>query len=404
MGIEAILGELPQGWETTTLGEICQRGGGSIQTGPFGSQLHASDYVEVGIPSIMPQNIGDNHVNPDGIARITEKDAKRLERYLVRKGDIVYSRRGDVERRALITEKEDGWLCGTGSLRVRLGSFDHVDPIYASYYLGDLAVREWIVRHAVGATMPNLNTAILSALPFVLPLLPEQRAIAGILGAFDDKIEVNRRMNVTLESMARAVFRQWFVDSEESSKWEEKSLDEVANFLNGLALQKFPANEGDDYLPVIKISQLRTNNTKDADKASTNIPHQYIIEDGDILFSWSGSLVVVAWCGGKGALNQHLFKVTSEKYPKWFYYYWTKHHLADFQEIAAGKATTMGHIQRHHLKAAKILVPSDKELKEMDKVMSPLLDKIIINNLESRTLASLRDSLLPKLMRGEVRL
>ena len=253
-----------------------------------------------------------------------------------------------------------------------------------------------------GSAIPSTSRPDFYALPVILPPLPEQRAIAGILGALDDKIELNRRMNAILESMARAVFRQWFVNEVDVANWEEKPLDEIANFLNGLALQKFPA-EGNDYLPVIKISQLRTNDTESADKASTNIPPQYIIEDGDILFSWSGSLVVVAWCGGKGALNQHLFKVTSEKYPKWFYYYWTKHHLANFQEIAAGKATTMGHIQRHHLKAAKVIVPSDKELKEMDKVMSPLLDKIILNNLESRTLGSLRDSLLPKLMRGEVR-
>ncbi len=111
---------------------------------------------------------------------------------------------------------------------------------------------------------------------------------------------------------------------------------------------------------------------------------------------------MVAWCGGKGALNQHLFKVTSEKYPKWFYYFWTKHHLAEFQEIAAGKATTMGHIQRHHLTAAKVLVSDEKRMQEMDEFMSPLLQQIILNSIESRTLACLRDSLLPRLMRGEV--
>ncbi len=255
---------------------------------------------------------------------------------------------------------------------------------------------------ASGSKILHTSPSRIESFQFYLPPLPEQRAIAGMLGALDDKIELNRLMNQTLESMARAVFRQWFVDGENVVNWEEKPLDEIANFLNGLALQKFPA-EDDEYLPVIKISQLRTNDTEGADKASTNIPPQYIIEDGDILFSWSGSLEVVVWCGGKGALNQHLFKVTSEKFPKWFYYYWTKHHLLDFQEIAAGKATTMGHIQRHHLKAAKVLVPSDEELQEMDKIMSPLLEKIIINSLEIRTLASLRDTLLPKLMKGEVR-
>jgi type I restriction enzyme, S subunit len=133
-----------------------------------------------------------------------------------------------VERRALITEKEDGWLCGTGCLRVSFGHFDFVDTLYASYYLGDSAVREWIVRHAIGATMPNLNTSILSALPFVVPPIPEQRAIAGMLGALDDKIELNRRMNATLESMARAVFRQWFIDGDDVESWDVGKLGDVA--------------------------------------------------------------------------------------------------------------------------------------------------------------------------------
>ncbi|MEX2431000.1 MAG: restriction endonuclease subunit S, partial [Dehalococcoidia bacterium] len=206
MGDDCLLGPVPEHWEHTRLGEACRRTGGDIQTGPFGSQLHASDYVEDGIPSVMPQNIGDNRIIEAGIARITTVDAERLARYRVRPGDIVYSRRGDVEKRALVREAEDGWLCGTGCLRVRFGG-GGVDPLYASYYLGHPSVREWIVRHAHGATMPNLNTTILSALPFVSPPLPEQRAIAHILGTLDDKIELNRRMNETLEAMARALFK-----------------------------------------------------------------------------------------------------------------------------------------------------------------------------------------------------
>ena len=210
-GSPGLLDCLPPGWERSTLGAACERGGGNIQTGPFGSQLHASDYRPVGIPSVMPQNLGDNRVIEYGIARIGERDASRLARYLVRTGDIVYSRKGDVGRRALIGPREDGWLCGTGCLRVRLGD-NGVDPRYASYYLGHPVVREWIVRHAHGATMPNLNTAILSACPFLIPPVPEQRGIAHVLGTLDDKIELNRRMNTTLEAMARALFRSWFVD------------------------------------------------------------------------------------------------------------------------------------------------------------------------------------------------
>lgn len=203
----------PAAWERTTLGEVVARGGGSVQTGPFGSQLHASDYVPVGIPSIMPVNIGDNRLIRDGIACITEVDAQRLSKHIVRKGDIIYSRRGDVERRALVRDAEDGWFCGTGCLKVRLGQ-GVVLPEFAAFYLGHPEVREWIVRHAVGATMPNLNTGIMEAIPFLLPPLPQQELIAATLGALDDKIEQNRRTNRELEGLAQAMFKAWFVDFE----------------------------------------------------------------------------------------------------------------------------------------------------------------------------------------------
>ena len=141
--VEHLLGPIPAGWDNLTLGEVCRRGGGDVQTGPFGSQLHAADYVSAGIPSIMPQNIGDNRVIENGIARITLADAERLSRYRVRAGDIVYSRRGDVERRALIREHEDGWLCGTGCLRVRS------ETLNGNYAISDkpLSEQEWVEKH-----------------------------------------------------------------------------------------------------------------------------------------------------------------------------------------------------------------------------------------------------------------
>lgn len=156
-------------------------------------------------------------------------------------------------------------------------------------------------------------------------------------------------------------------------------------------------------MPVIKIAELRRGVTGFSDRASVNIPPDYIVKDGDILFSWSGSLEVCIWCGGKGALNQHLFKVTSECYPKWFYYQWIKEYLPQFRLIASGKATTMGHIQRHHLKEALVVVPPDKALQSMNQTMGPVLAKIETNNIESRRLAQIRDTLLPKLLSGEIR-
>jgi type I restriction enzyme, S subunit len=184
--------------------------------------------------------------------------------------------------------------------------------------------------------------------------------------------------------------------------WQERRLDEIATFLNGLALQKYPPGDGDS-LPVIKIAQLRAGHTKDADRASAEIPPAYIVEDGDLLFSWSGSLEVDIWCGGRGALNQHLFKVTSDEFPKWFCHAWILYHLPNFRAIAADKATTMGHIQRQHLHDAKVLVPPAAELKKLDTYLSPLFDKVVANRYETRTLTRLRDALVPRLLSGEVR-
>jgi type I restriction enzyme S subunit len=273
-----------------------------------------------------------------------------------------------------------------------------------------------------------------------LPPLPEQRAIAHILGTLDDKIELNRRMSQTLEGMARALFKAWFVDFEPvrakldgrwqrgqslpglpaelydlfpnrlvdselgeiPEGWEIRSLDEIARFLNGLALQKYPP-KGNHLLPVVKIAQLRAGHTNGADRASADIAPEYVVDDGDILFSWSGSLECVVWAGGKGALNQHLFKVMPSGYPRWLCYFGIHEHLEDFRHIAAGKATTMGHIQRHHLSSAKLAIPAIDSLGVIDRHISPFFETSWKKKLESRALAALRDALLPKLIRGQIR-
>jgi restriction endonuclease S subunit/predicted GIY-YIG superfamily endonuclease len=196
-------------WETEILGELVSEGGGRIQTGPFGSQLHAADYVEDGIPCIMPANMKDNRLNLTGIVRIKPEDAQRLRRNIVQAGDIVYSRRGDVTQKALISEKEDGYFCGTGCLLLRPGS--KIDPAFLTYYLSTKTYQSWIVGQAVGATMPNLNTGILQRVSFCAPPLAEQQKIAKVLSTLDAKIALNNRINAELEGMAKLLYDYWFV-------------------------------------------------------------------------------------------------------------------------------------------------------------------------------------------------
>ncbi len=384
-------------WRECELGDVAD-----IQTGPFGSQLHSSDYVSIGIPSIMPTNIGTRlEISRNNIACITEYDAQRLNKYLVNNGDIVYSRRGDVEKCAFITNRESGWLCGTGCLRVRFTS-DEVSPKFCAYYLSSGEMNGWVRGQAVGTTMPNLNSSILRRLPLTLPTLPEQKAIAAVLSSLDDKIDLLHRQNITLEAMAETLFRQWFV-VEAQKDWEERPLSSIANFLNGLACQKYPPKNAIDKLPVLKIKELSGGISESSDWASTDIKPEYIVERGDVIFAWSASLMVKVWNGEKCILNQHLFKVTSKEFPKWFYLMWCKHHLAEFISISSSHATTMGHIKRGDLDAATVLIPNANELGIMSTKMTPLLNKKIANQKQIRTLETLRDTLLPKLMSGEVR-
>lgn len=347
---------------------------------------------------------------------------------------VVIGRSGASFGQVHFTEK-DYWPHNTC---LYVTDFHGNDPRFAYYFLKSIN----FAGYNSGSAQPSLNRNFIYPIEVRIPKPDVQREIARILGALDDKVELNRQLNETLEAMARAMFQSWFVDFDpvrakasgeapesicerlgltqellallpdslqETSQgmipsgWEGAALDEVAAYLNGLALQKYPAIEGDDWLPVIKIAQLRAGHVFNADKASAQVPSAYIVENGDVLFSWSGSLEVDIWCGGRGALNQHLFKVTSDTYPRWFYFFWTRHHLKTFRDIAANKATTMGHIQRKHLTEAKVACPPTKVIGEMTRVMAPLLDRIVSARLESARLAALRDTLLPELLSGALK-
>jgi type I restriction enzyme S subunit len=388
-------------WEETKLGDVIEL--------KRGFDLPIQDRKPGRVPVVSSSGITGTH-----------------SQAMVQSPGVVTGRYGTIGQVFYI--EQDFWPLNT-TLFVK--DFKANDPRFISYFLRTIDFRSCSDKSSV----PGVNRNDLHRVRVRIPPLSEQRAIAHILGRLDAKIELNRRMNETLEALARAIFKSWFVDFDPvrakaegrqpfgmdaataalfpdsfqdsplgkiPKGWRVCSLDEIGQFLNGLALQKYPP-ESEGSLPVIKIAQLRKGNADGADRASSGIPPEYVVHDGDVLFSWSGSLEVEIWCGGPGALNQHLFKVTSPDYPKWFYYYWIHEHLPDFQAIASGKATTMGHIQRHHLKEAKVLVPGNCFLRAMDRVVTPLIEARIGHRLQSRTLAAIRDTLLPKLISGEIR-
>ena len=284
------------------------------------------------------------------------------------------------------------------------------DPYFVYYLVTSDTVRNPAIKSMVGSSgRQRVQTDVVANLSINLPPLETQKKIAALLSSLDDKIELNNRINDNLEQQAQSIFKSWFVDyepcgGEMPDNWRIGKLSEIADYLNGLAMQKFRPSENEVGLPVLKIKELRQGSCDENSElcSPTSIKEEFIIHDGDVIFSWSGSLLVDIWCGGKCGLNQHLFKVTSKQYDKWFYYLWTKHHLNRFIFLAADKATTMGHIKREELDKAEVVIPSEIDMKRISSVMQPIIDMIINNKIENIRLSKTRDELLPKLMNGDL--
>ena len=277
---------------------------------------------------------------------------------------------------------------------------DIVLPKYLYYIMSLIDLN----NYNEGTTIPSLRTETLNRLEFNIPDLEEQRKILSCLNPIDEKIELNNAINNNLEQQAKAIFSNEFLSLDTLPEgWKQASLIDIADYLNGLAMQKYRPTADESGIPVLKIKELRQGCCDDnSELCSPSIKSDYIIHDGDVIFSWSGSLLVDLWCGGICGLNQHLFKVTSSKYDKWFYYAWTKHHLDRFVAVAADKATTMGHIKRDELAKAEVLIPNEADYNRIGALLQPIYEMIISNRIENKKLAATRDTLLPKLMNGEI--
>lgn len=278
-------------------------------------------------------------------------------------------------------------------------------PDFLYYVLRTPSFRQDVKdNYGSGSAIPRIILKDFKRMMVSYPSLEKQQAIISVLTAIDSKIQANTEINDNLYAQAKAIFDNHFINIDAiPAGWRKGNLLDIANYLNGLAMQKFRPQGNEIGLPVLKIKELRQGSCDDSSElCSLRIKPEYIIHDGDVIFSWSGSLLVDIWCGGTCGLNQHLFKVTSDIYDKWFYYLWTAHHLARFIAIAADKATTMGHIKREELAKAEVLIPCEEDYTSLTSIMQPIFELIITNRIEARKLAALRDELLPKLMSGEI--
>ncbi|KKQ46178.1 MAG: Type I restriction-modification system, S subunit [Candidatus Moranbacteria bacterium GW2011_GWC2_37_8] len=382
------------------------------------------DWSDLGYRAISAKTIKNGQlVNEDQMNILPENLYKKWMKEETQYGDIFLTSEAPLGEHIIWKSKEK-LVLSQRIFGIRTKK-EILDPFFFNYFIDSKYYQHQLKSRESGSTVSGIKQSELLKTKVLFPSLSEQKEIVATLSSIDEKIELLRKQNETLEKIAQGIFKEWFVDftlpAEVLTKvgidgkklklengipegWRVGKLTDIANFLNGYAMQKFPAENKNDYLPVIKIKEMNSGITDQTDKASKNIPEKYIVNNGDILFSWSGSLDINIWKYGKGALNQHLFKVTSEEYPKWFYFYWIKYHLPNFRQVANAKAVTMGHIQRHHLDDVQVVIPNVENLKKSNAIIEPIFEKTILNNSQIQTLSNLRNMLLPKLMSGKFKL
>lgn len=403
-------------WKHYKMDELIEE----ISMGPFGSDVKKEFYVDNGVPILNGSNLQGFKLQEDSFGYLTKEKADSLKKCNAHRGDIIVTHRGTLGQIVYVpvNSKYDRYVISQSQFRFRCKA-DLVDVQYLVYYFHTREGQYKILANASQVGVPALAraTSTFRLIDIKLPPLATQLRIASILSSLDRKIELNNKINADLEEMAQAIFKNWFVDFEPFKDgkfvdselgmipegWKVGGLTEIASYMNGLAMQKFPPENNEDSLPVLKIKELGQGFCgPDSDRCSCNIKDECKIHNGDVIFSWSGTLLVDVWCGGDCGLNQHLFKVTSKDYPKWFYYYWTKHHLQEFIHIAKDKAVTMGHIKRGHLEEAMVAIPDNDSMEKAHEQFEPILSKMISLRLENSRLSLLRDTLLPRLMSGEL--
>jgi type I restriction enzyme, S subunit len=383
-------------WSEKMLGEICDEGGGVIKTGPFGSQLHQSDYSQAGTPVVMPKDIVGGRVTSESVARVSHGHVERLSHHQMEVGDIVYGRRGDIGRCALITESERGWLCGTGCLRIHLGE-GKVDPAFLFYFLNHPHTVEWICNQAVGATMPNLNTAILRSVPIRYPDKNTQRRIASILSAYDDLIENNTRRIEILEEMARRLYEEWFVhfrfpgyekvrfrETEHGlvpEGWSVGTLGKFIELAYGKALKAADRVEGP--YPVYGSSGV------------VGYHQSYLVAAPGVIVGRKGNVGSVYWTDTHFYPIDTVYYVKTELPLEYVYFNLQRQNFINNDAAVPG-------LNRNQAYSLPLVCPTETVLRSFADHCAPVFRMVRLMMLKNVNLRAQRDLLLPKLISGEI--
>ncbi|GAB4483140.1 MAG: restriction endonuclease subunit S [Thermodesulfovibrionales bacterium] len=402
-------------WNSSTLGALVERDGGLIQTGPFGSQLHQSDYVTDGIPVIMPKDITGGRVDSHSVARVSEETAARLSRHQLQPRTIVLPRRGEITKRAYIREEQTGWLCGTGCLQIVLDG-GQVLPEFLYYYMEQQEVVRWLEQHAVGTTMLNLSATIVAELPVRYPTLKSQERIADILSAYDDLIENNRRRMALLEDAARQLYREWFVrlrfpghehtliTNGVPEGWERKKLADVADINRESLSNKFDGEI--EYIDIASVTPGQINETTTYEFRDAPSRARRVVRHGDIIWSCvrpNRRSHCVIWNPAPNLIASTGFAViTPRELPTSYLYQAVTTdafvgYLENHARGAAYPAVVAGDFER-----ATIIVPTKSIVNTFNDFAEALLDQTHNLRMQNQRLRAARDLLLPRLMNGEI--
>lgn len=371
---------------------------------------------------IRSQNVLDMSFLREGLVYINDEQAKKLDGVKVESGDVLFNITGDSICRCCIVP--DDILPARVNQHVAIIRPKSVNSAYLMYYLQYL--KPYLMSICGNGSSRNALTKD-SLEKLEIEISPFSNSIAEILSSLDKKIINNKRITSELESFAKTIYDYWFLQFEfpnEEGKpykssggkmvwceelkreipegWDHGSLYDIADFVNGLACQKYRPIDSSAKLPVIKIGEMHSGIGKDVEWARNDVPQKYIISDGDILFSWSATLETMIWASGEGVLNQHIFKVNPKKANKYYVYQQLKSYVINFIRMAETRKTTMGHITTDHLKQSRIVIPPSSIIEKYEEQVCDMFQKYIECSKENRELSSLRDFLLPMLMNGQV--
>lgn len=392
-------------WEKVKLGDIAT----CIQPGPFGSQLHNSDYSKEGTPIIMPKDIVGGAIVHSGLLKVSEEHVKRLSRHQVYEGNLMVARKGDVRKCAYITANENGWMTGSDCLKVVLDE-SKCYPKFIYYQLRSEHIGRWLEKVSIGATMPSLNTGLLSGIEMVLPPIEIQKQIAGILSVYDDLIENNQKQIKLLEEAARRLYKEWFVDlhfpGHENTKivdgvpegWNEKTLSQVADVIMGQSPKSEFYNSEKKGLPFHQgVGSYGVRFVMD-DIYSTS--YTRIAEPNSILFSVRAPVGRLNISKNKVVIGRGLAAINQTDGCQSYLYYLLKNKF--FKDNIVGNGSIFASVSKDELLNQKFLIPERNLMMQFEKIVSQM-DKQI-ENLDSKNkkLIEARDRLLPKLMSGEV--